>query len=126
MQSQTVAGAEKRQGLLYQQPLRYTGQYQDDNAEPEMGRFTTQDPIGLRGGLNLYQYASNPLMWVDPLRLSACGSEKNKKTTYIGISRRDAFRQAKRDAKIGNNQHPKIDRVDLLDVKCNKILDANG
>ncbi|CAI0914759.1 Uncharacterized conserved protein [Serratia entomophila] len=38
--------------------------------EPEVGRFTTQDPIGLRGGLNLYQYAPNPLMWVDPLGLS--------------------------------------------------------
>ncbi|WP_314725855.1 HNH endonuclease, partial [Serratia entomophila] len=36
----------------------------------EVGRFTTQDPIGLRGGLNLYQYAPNPLMWVDPLGLS--------------------------------------------------------
>ncbi|HGE8357329.1 TPA: HNH/endonuclease VII fold putative polymorphic toxin, partial [Serratia marcescens] len=78
------------------------------------------------GGLNLYQYAPNPLMWVDPLGLSACGAEKNKKTTYIGTSRRDAFRQAKRDAKISNNQHPKIDRVDLLDGKGNKILDANG
>ncbi|WBF47801.1 hypothetical protein OLD77_20590 [Serratia rubidaea] len=28
--------------------------------EPEVGRFTTQDPIGLQGGLNLYQYAPNP------------------------------------------------------------------
>nr|WP_310793628.1 RHS repeat-associated core domain-containing protein [Pectobacterium parmentieri] len=26
-----------------------------------------QDPIGLAGGLNLYQYAPNPLGWVDPL-----------------------------------------------------------
>nr|WP_207205532.1 MULTISPECIES: RHS repeat-associated core domain-containing protein [Serratia] len=41
-----------------------------------MGRFTTQDPIGLRSGLNLYQYAPNPLMWVDPLGLSACGLGK--------------------------------------------------
>jgi uncharacterized protein RhaS with RHS repeats len=36
-----------------------------------VGRFTTQDPIGLRDGLNLYQYAPNPLMWVDPLGLSS-------------------------------------------------------
>nr|WP_323177805.1 hypothetical protein [Pectobacterium parmentieri] len=26
--------------------------------------------MGLAGGLNLYQYASNPLGWVDPLGLS--------------------------------------------------------
>ncbi|WP_230200469.1 RHS repeat-associated core domain-containing protein, partial [Serratia marcescens] len=80
LQGQTVAGAAKRQGAQYQQPLRYAGQYQDDESglhynlfryyEPEVGRFTTQDPIGLRGGLNLYQYAPNPLMWVDPLGLS--------------------------------------------------------
>ncbi|PNK92128.1 hypothetical protein CEQ31_021905 [Serratia odorifera] len=38
--------------------------------EPEVGRFTTQDPIGLQGGLNLYQYAPNPLGWIDPLGLS--------------------------------------------------------
>ncbi|HGE6713905.1 TPA: RHS repeat-associated core domain-containing protein, partial [Serratia marcescens] len=41
--------------------------------EPEVGRFTTQDPIGLRGGLNPYQYAPNPLMWVNPLGLSVEG-----------------------------------------------------
>ncbi|BEN15962.1 Putative deoxyribonuclease RhsC [Serratia marcescens] len=79
LQGQTVAGAAKRQGAQYQQPLRYAGQYQDDESglhynlfryyEPEVGRFTTQDPIGLRGGLNLYQYAPNPLMWVDPFGL---------------------------------------------------------
>ncbi|BEM77581.1 hypothetical protein SME38J_16840 [Serratia marcescens] len=80
LQGQTVAGAAKRQGAQYQQPLRYAGQYQDDESglhynlfryyEPEVGRFTTQDPIGLRGGLNLYQYAPNPLMWVDPYGLT--------------------------------------------------------
>ncbi|WP_312283082.1 RHS repeat-associated core domain-containing protein, partial [Pseudescherichia sp.] len=31
-----------------------------------VGRFTVQDPIGLLGGLNLYQYAPNPLGWIDP------------------------------------------------------------
>ncbi|MFX2575393.1 RHS repeat-associated core domain-containing protein, partial [Serratia marcescens] len=44
--------------------------------EPEVGRFTTQDPIGLEGGLNLYQYAPNPLNWIDPLGLSKCEPEK--------------------------------------------------
>ncbi|EAZ9183325.1 DUF3990 domain-containing protein, partial [Salmonella enterica] len=33
----------------------------------------SQDPIGLAGGLNLYQYAPNPLGWIDPLGLSAKG-----------------------------------------------------
>ncbi|HGH4621861.1 TPA: RHS repeat-associated core domain-containing protein [Enterobacter cloacae] len=34
-----------------------------------------QDPIGLNGGWNLYQYAPNPLRWIDPLGL--CKTESN-------------------------------------------------
>jgi len=34
--------------------------------DPDIGRFATQDPIGLDGGLNLYQYAPNPSLWIDP------------------------------------------------------------
>ncbi len=32
----------------------------------DLGRFTQQDSIGLAGGINLYAYAPNPLVWVDP------------------------------------------------------------
>ncbi|CCG19221.1 RHS family protein, partial [Taylorella asinigenitalis 14/45] len=32
----------------------------------EIGRFISLDPIGLMGGLNNYQYAPNPVEWVDP------------------------------------------------------------
>nr|WP_264238333.1 RHS repeat-associated core domain-containing protein [Pantoea ananatis] len=35
-----------------------------------MERFTQPDPIGLAGGINLYQYAPNALGWVDPFGLS--------------------------------------------------------
>nr|WP_245393275.1 RHS repeat-associated core domain-containing protein [Pantoea agglomerans] len=34
--------------------------------DPQVGRFTVQDQIGLLGGWNLYQYAPNPLGWIDP------------------------------------------------------------
>ena len=44
-----------------------------------MGRFITQDPIGLNGGLNLYQYAPNPASWIDPWGLETCRlSSKDK------------------------------------------------
>ncbi len=36
-----------------------------------MGRFVSQDPIGLLGGGNAYRYAPNPVQWVDPRGLSA-------------------------------------------------------
>ncbi|WP_180297845.1 RHS repeat-associated core domain-containing protein, partial [Snodgrassella alvi] len=56
--------------------LRYQGQYLDRETglhyntfryyDPDIGRFTQPDPIGLLGGFNLYQYAPNGLTWIDP------------------------------------------------------------
>ncbi|MFD2885124.1 RHS repeat-associated core domain-containing protein [Pseudomonas lini] len=43
--------------------------------DPDVGRFTTPDPIGLAGGINLYAYAPNPAGYADPLGLS-CTSPK--------------------------------------------------
>ncbi|WP_122523817.1 RHS repeat-associated core domain-containing protein [Pseudomonas viridiflava] len=60
-----------------EQNLRFQGQYFDEETglhyntfryyDPEVGRFITQDPIGLDGGENLYKYAPNPTGWSDPL-----------------------------------------------------------
>ncbi|WP_325950602.1 RHS repeat-associated core domain-containing protein [Pseudomonas putida] len=65
-----------------EQNLRFQGQYLDRETglhyntfrffDPDVGRFTQQDPIGLVGGLNLYQYSPNPTGWLDPLGLSGC------------------------------------------------------
>nr|WP_282507474.1 RHS repeat-associated core domain-containing protein [Burkholderia cepacia] len=40
--------------------------------DPSSGRFVSKDPIGLAGGDNLYQYAPNPVQWIDPLGLTKC------------------------------------------------------
>ena len=39
-----------------------------------MGRFVSQDPIGLLGGINVYKYAPNPTRWIDPSGLTCWGS----------------------------------------------------
>ncbi len=117
LQGQTVAGAAKRQGAQYQQPLRYAGQYQDDESglhynlfryyEPEVGRFTTQDPIGLRGGLNLYQYAPNPLMWVDPLGLSG-------ESVFIHYTDKSGFESIMETGVLEANAKGKVYITDIL------------
>uniref|UniRef100_UPI00037AEB4A RHS repeat-associated core domain-containing protein n=1 Tax=Pantoea sp. A4 TaxID=1225184 RepID=UPI00037AEB4A len=53
--------------------------------DPQVGRFTTPDPIGVLGGFNLYQYAPNPNGWIDPWGL---------------VSRNVAFKSAKQQAGI--------------------------
>ncbi len=87
------------------QPLRYAGQYADGETglhynlfryyDPQVGRFIVQDPIGLNGGWNLYQYAPNPLGWIDPLGLSCTGT-----------NRRQALNKAKDTAGIPRSQQP--------------------
>ncbi|MNJ43597.1 putative deoxyribonuclease RhsC [compost metagenome] len=52
--------------------------------DPEIGRYITQDPVSLLGGINLYQYAINPLGWLDPLGWA--GNPANAThITYEGI-----------------------------------------
>ena len=63
------------------QPFRLQNQYADRETglhynffryyEPDAGRFVNQDPIGLRGGNNLYTFAPNVQMSIDPLGLAA-------------------------------------------------------
>ena len=68
-------------GLKVNIPFRFQGQYYDEESglhynrfryyDPEIGRFVSQDPIGLDGGLNIYVYVKNPVQWVDPSGLDS-------------------------------------------------------
>ena len=64
-------------------PLRFPGQYEDGETglfynyfryyDAEVGRYVTSDPIGLRGGVNVFIYGNNnPLLFVDPDGNAAC------------------------------------------------------
>ncbi|WP_291745801.1 MULTISPECIES: glycohydrolase toxin TNT-related protein [unclassified Limnobacter] len=78
-------------------PLRFQGQYYDEETglhynrhryfDPKCGQFTTQDPIGLLGGMNAYQYAPNPMTWVDPWGL-LCKEGSDRVKRNVDESRR--------------------------------------
>jgi RHS repeat-associated protein len=91
-----------------EQNLRYQGQYLDSETglhyntfrfyDPDIGKFITPDPIGLKGGINLYKYGPNPLIWIDPL-----GWASNNPGVYdvhfeAKLPTRDMYR-------LGDNDH---------------------
>lgn len=67
-----------------------------------MGRFVNQDPIGLFGGDNLYQFAPNTQIWIDYwglARLTYRHTIKPDKKTNISDLRRQIRGQADRIVK---------------------------
>ncbi|MDR5758549.1 RHS repeat-associated core domain-containing protein, partial [Caballeronia sp. LZ035] len=77
----TVTGRADHVGThRIEQPIRLQGQYEDDESglrynryryfDPDTGFFVCQDPIGLNGGINPYQYGPNPVGWIDPWGLT--------------------------------------------------------
>ena len=80
--------------FIEEQNLRFQGQYLDREIglhyntfrfyDPDVGRFTTPDPIGLMGGFNLYQYAPNPIGWIDPWGWAG-DPAKATHITYVGV-----------------------------------------
>ncbi|WLH77199.1 toxin C-terminal domain-containing protein [Pseudomonas sp. FP2335] len=84
--------------FLEEQNLRFQGQYLDREIglhyntfrfyDPDVGRFTTPDPVGLVGGINLYVYAPNPFGWVDPKGWSCVHADSARRLKYKKINER--------------------------------------
>ncbi|MBB7725229.1 DUF4329 domain-containing protein [Escherichia coli] len=72
--TQAQRAEEARQSGLYYNRHRYY--------DPLQGRYITQDPIGLKGGWNLYTYPLSPVNSMDPLGLYEF---KSKNIDDIGI-----------------------------------------
>ncbi len=88
-----ISEAARKAGIT--NPLRFAGQYFDRETglhynqhryyDPTSGRFVSKDPIGLAGGINVWQYAPNPVGWIDPLGLARI------KNAIEGARREDMF-----------------------------------
>lgn len=115
---EAISEAAYKAGL--RNPIRFQGQYLDEETglhynryryyDPDGARYITADPIGLLGGLNAYQYAPNPTSWIDPLGLRP----KKKKAacpacsgTPCGNTRNPARGAAQFQS---GNQYPNKDR----------------
>jgi RHS repeat-associated protein len=111
-----------------EQNIRFQGQYYDCETklcysafryyDAGAGRFITQDPIGLSGGINLYRYAPNGITWVDPLGLAyksvnfegspalfpVSGNQKNIVEIQLQGSRTRDFTEAFKQAGLKKSQ----------------------
>jgi RHS repeat-associated protein len=75
------------------QSIRFQGQHFDEESglhynrfryyDPRVGRYITQDPIGLFGGNNIYAYPTDPILWIDPSGLN--GGKEGMEPTINGI-----------------------------------------
>ena len=125
------------------QPLRFQGQYYDEESGLSYNRYRyyddcalrylSPDPIGLAGGINAYAYVPSPLTWVDPLGL-ACVQTGDKtpggrEFTDHGADRANerGFTSESIDSIINNNRK---NRVKEIDPKSGRIQwryqDARG
>ena len=122
-------------GLKANIPFRFQGQYYDEESglhynrfryyDPEIGRFVSQDPIGLQGGMNLFEYAPNPIIWVDPWGLQK--REPNYGRTACGLKGMVKFQDHHiiSDTNKYTKNHPlliKAGGVGLLQNPRNKIM----
>ena len=116
-------------------PFRFQGQYYDEESglhynrfryyDPEIGRFVSQDPIGFAGSDNFYEYAPNPIVWVDPWGLQK--REPNYGRTGCGLKGMVKFQDHHiiSDTNKYTKNHPlliKAGGVGLLQNPRNKIM----
>lgn len=72
-----IQGQQDPTGYIYQRN-RYL--------DPNTGRFTQEDPIGLAGGLNVYGYANgDPVNYSDPFGLCPCGVHAQAAVVATGL-----------------------------------------
>ncbi len=69
------------------------------------GRWTQEDPVGLAGGVNLYQYAgNNPAVWTDPFGLCPIEMRRDEEACRVWnrLAVESAIRILRNELRAGN------------------------
>jgi RHS repeat-associated protein len=113
-----------------EQNLRFQGQYFDAESglhyntfryyDPQVGRFTTQDPVGLDGGHNLYRYAPSPTGWIDPWGWECWSSARRKYWKAEAKLPSQAYSPANM-TRMAEGKAPKM-TVQVISRKSDKIM----
>ncbi|KTB97830.1 hypothetical protein AO387_25730 [Pseudomonas syringae ICMP 11168] len=116
-----------------EQNLRFQGQYFDVETglhyntfryyDPEIGRFITQDPIGLDGGFNLYKYVPNPTSWVDPWGWECWGTARSSYWKAEAKAHTQAYSPAN-IARMTKGQAPRM-KVEVVNRKTLEISEKD-
>ncbi|MEI2721746.1 MAG: RHS repeat-associated core domain-containing protein [Gemmatimonadales bacterium] len=62
-------------------------QFRNRAYDPGTGRWLQEDPIGVAGGINLYEYnGNNPATWRDPFGLDPCLMARARKLGYLACA----------------------------------------
>ncbi|MER5388801.1 RHS repeat-associated core domain-containing protein [Saccharopolyspora sp. NPDC002686] len=130
-------------------PLRFPGQYFDEETglhynffryyDPVLARYLSPDPIGLDAGPNNHVYVGNPNSWCDPLGLAGCKTKPklndNENKTGPAWQKaggdKDVFRKTREElADHMRKKHPQVTNHilngDMKDPKGNVIKDDKG
>ena len=104
------------------QPIKFQGQFFDSETglhynrfryyDSDVGMFISRDPIGLMGGSNVFQYAPNPIGWIDPWGLS-CTQPRDSKGKFLSPKEGD-LQPGKDFEKLIADKLSKNKKVELL------------
>jgi RHS repeat-associated protein len=112
-------------------PFRWPGQYEDAETglyynrfryyDPDAGQYVSQDPIGLRGGLQLRSYVQDPSVWLDPLGLLLSNREIGE------IGERAAKRRLRRQGHsiLGSVENTSGHGVDIVSRNPNGDIEVH-
>ena len=127
-----IVGDKKISFQSFEQPLRFPGQYHDAESgyhynryryySPQHGRYISQNPLGIVSGLNPYQYAPDPVNWVNTRGLQFQGKGNNHFNLFETITGQSLQNHLNKNQYL-NEKHPLNEKLAVMIRDC--VLSPN-